>query len=700
VGSGHPGQGFRPDVQGMRALAVGLVILSHAGFRTFSGGFIGVDVFFVISGFLITGLLLREADASGRVSLLGFYARRARRILPAAVVVLVATVLASLLVLPLVRVLEIATDSIWAVLFAANIRFAVVGTDYFAQGEPTSPVQHYWSLAVEEQFYLVWPLLLIAALLLARRRGRRPDQVLVPLAGLVVVLMAVSVVWSLVATHGSPVTAYFSTLTRAWELGAGALCAIALRWRPVRAPRAVLEAGGAGGLLLILAGALAFDAETPFPGYAAAVPVLGTVLLLASGAGPEPTAVGRLLAIRPARVLGDWSYSLYLWHWPVLRIAEDHQGVARLPLLDVAGVLVLVLVLSAATYHLVEEPFRRGRLWARPRFGVALYPVSVVVVLAVALGGRGWVDHQLGGDAPAISTAEFADQRLSADPQVALVQASVLAAREGQAVPGDLEPPLPGIRKAVAPLGDCDYRTGTEELCAFGDADADRSLVLIGDSHARAWSPAFDELGREHGYATYNLVYSGCSATTAVQADRDTGRAFAGCEEFKTWAASAIAELEPDLVVVATSAVSPVLAADGDRVVGMVEDRAEFLDLVVGGYGELLQTLQQSAGEVLAIGNTPKLPREPGVCLSTGDVDLGDCLLEEGKVSRKIQRAFAQEAARLDVPFVSASRWFCFERECPAVVGRTVTMRDSEHMTPEYARQLAEPVARALRLDR
>ena len=162
---------FRPDIQGLRALAVGTVILAHAGFGTVSGGFVGVDVFFVISGFLITSLLMREADRTGRISLLGFYARRARRILPAAALVAVATVVASILFLPLVRAVEIIKDSIWAAAFGANIRFAVVGTDYFANGEPASPLQHYWSLSVEEQFYLLWPLLLVGAIALAGLRG-------------------------------------------------------------------------------------------------------------------------------------------------------------------------------------------------------------------------------------------------------------------------------------------------------------------------------------------------------------------------------------------------------------------------------------------------------------------------------------------------------------------------------------------------
>ena len=368
---------FRPDIQGLRALAVLLVIVAHAGFSTFAGGFVGVDVFFVISGFLITSLLMREAARSGRISLMGFYARRARRILPAAALVAVATVVASIVFLPLVRAVEVIKDSIWVAAFAANIRFASVGTDYFAQGEPASPLQHYWSLSVEEQYYLVWPLLLVGWLAWAARRKAGPLSLTPPLV-LVGVLSLASFCWSLWATYESPTTAYFSTLTRAWELGVGSALAIWMARRSAgtyrRPPRWFVEAVGAAGVLAIAVAVLGYGPETPFPGYQALLPVLGTAALLYVGgaqagdqaAEQRPSSVTRLLSVPLAVVIGDWSYSLYLWHWPVLRIAEDYLGVDRLPLGQLVLALALIFGLSALTYRFVEEPFRRGRAVVAP----------------------------------------------------------------------------------------------------------------------------------------------------------------------------------------------------------------------------------------------------------------------------------------------------------------------------------------------
>ena len=704
--SRSPRPTFRTDVQGLRAVAVVLVVLAHARLAGFTGGYVGVDVFFVISGFLITGLLLREATTTGRVSLLGFYARRARRILPAATVVLVGTVVASAIYLPVLRTTEVFKDAVWSAFFAANVRFASVETDYFATDQPVSPLQHYWSLAVEEQFYLVWPvLLLLVALLVGRRttRGGAGPSVRAVAIGVLGAVTLASFGWSLWATYASPDSAYFSSFTRAWELGLGSLLALLFGTAArVRVPRAVLEAGAVLGLVGIGVSVVLFTERTPMPGYAALVPVLGAVVVLGVGGlpGGDRTGVARLLSTAPARVIGDWSFSLYLWHFPVLRIAGAHWRERTLSPTHLLVALSAIVVLSAVTYYLVEQPFRRGSWWRLPRLAVALYPVSVGVLLLALVASQAWVDRRLGvnADNPAITAAEYADDAaLSNDPAQAIVQASVLAAQEGRRVPGELVPPLTGIRQDTAPLGECDYRTGTHELCPVGDTDAERSMVVIGDSHARAWTPATNLLGERFGYTAYNLVYSGCPASQARRLDPETRRQWPECDDFKAWTMAAIAEIEPDLVIVSSAALPKVVALDGTSVVGFNRP-AKFRAAQMDGMRRELEMLQALAPQVAILANTPKLPREPGVCLSSGVRDLGGCLFPAGQEARRYQRGFVKVAERLGATAVDAEKWFCYRQLCPSVVGSYVTMRDSEHMTTAYAATLVEPLAAELGL--
>ncbi len=688
--------GFRPDIQGLRALAVGIVMVDHAGFTTLSGGYVGVDVFFVISGFLITTLLLREAQRDQHISLAGFYARRARRILPAASVILVVTVVGSLVVLPLLRALEVVKDATWASLFAANLRFSSVATDYFAQGQGQSPLQHYWSLAVEEQYYLVWPLVLLGCVWLAHRR--RSTRIWWLVLATIVLLSTASLAYSVWFTYHDPTAAYFSTAARAWELGAGSAVAVVLSRRTWALPRIATEGLSLVGLAAIAVSVLAFTAHTQVPGYAIALPIAGAALLIVSGAC-GPSAVRRLLSLRPAQVVGDWSYSLYLWHWPVLVLAEAHWHRRPLPHLTLVALLVLTFVLSAATYRWVETPFRRGVTWRRPSRALLLYPATLVLVLGVAGVGRGYVDQQLGGggDNPAITTSDFKGDHLSGNPKVALVEASVLAAQEHQAVPSRLTPSLLGIRKDTAPLGDCDYRTGTTRLCPAGDPSAHRSIVVFGDSHARAWSPALDEIGRRDGYRVYTLVYSGCSVSSYDQVDTATGRAWDACQAFKQWAMTTIADLHPDWVVVSSRGASPVELPDGTRIGLHDSDRTAYLEATRSGVGEMLRQLSADAGHVVVLGDTPLLPREPGVCLSTrGGVDLGDCLFHRRGGAHRVQMAFRAAAQDQGVRFVGAMRWFCHGGMCPSVVGGMITLRDKEHVTPEYATYLAASLARRM----
>ena len=300
----------RPDVQGLRALAVCVVIVGHAHIAGFTGGYVGVDVFFVVSGYLISTLLLREATSTGHVRVGAFYARRARRILPAAGLVLAVTSVFAAIELPLSRVPAIVGDARWAAFFLANVHFSQIGTDYFQQDRATSPVQHTWSLAVEEQFYLVWPLALLLVFWLFARRRLLVTRIVVLAA------WSASLVWSVVLTESSPVAAYFSSATRAWELATGALLALAGH-QLSRLPAWARHVLAVVGLAAIAAAVGWYDESTAFPGWHAALPVAGAAALLAAGAAGTVGAA-RVLTLKPVRYVGDISYSLYLWHWPVL----------------------------------------------------------------------------------------------------------------------------------------------------------------------------------------------------------------------------------------------------------------------------------------------------------------------------------------------------------------------------------------------
>lgn len=690
--------GFRPDVQGLRALAVLLVIAGHLGGLGLPGGFIGVDVFFVVSGFLITLLLLREVAEQKSVSLIGFYARRARRILPAATVVIVATVVGSLLLLPLTRIDAVMGDAVWTSLFLANVRFAQTDTDYFAEDQAASPLQHFWSLSVEEQFYLFWPLVVLLWAWWAHRRMRQQRltspgrEAQFPLFSLAVVLAlgcVASLVWSVHATDASPATAYFSTFTRTWELGSGAAAAVlvAAGWS-IRS-RALRTLVGLVGLVAIGAGALLFDAATPFPGTAALVPVLGAVALLVSGGAGAGTVVTGLLSLRPLRAIGDWSYSLYLWHWPAIILVQGRWGDDVLDPLGAKAALVAgVFVLSWASYRWVETPFRRGTFW-RPNWrSVLVYPVSVALVAVAATVGPPVLGPPTGGTGSAIALPD-ATSRL--DARQALVKASVEAARADHAIPAQLDPTLSEVPDAIAPLA-CDYAQ-TRDLCPLGDVDSTVDVVLIGDSHARAWSPAFETLAAEHGVRLHSLVLAGCHLRDPDRNPRQEA-GWENCVDFLTWSLDQVKKIEPDLVLVTTSSPGSILMPSGDVVAR--SDQANYPAPYRDELREPLETLVAHAGRVVAFSGTPRFTRDPGDCLSQRDATLGDCLFQTSDYFRSLDTGFQEVAEAAGAEYIDVNDLFCWDGDCPAVIGDNVVQRDTHHVTPEYAVALAEELGKRI----
>lgn len=688
-----PSTSHREDIQGLRALAVLLVVLAHAGVGFLPGGFVGVDVFFVLSGFLITGLLLAEVRATGTVSLVDFYVRRARRILPAAALTLVATDIAAFFLLNFLRARDTVQDSLYTAGFAANFRFAARGMDYFAQSEAPSPLLHYWSLAVEEQFYLVWPALLsivIFGLALARRRRRAGRPQTRPLLLIVIALSAISLGWSVHLTATLPVSAYFSPLTRAWELGLGCALAVGASTLMRVPPRERLVMGWAG-LLAIVTAAIMFSERTPFPGFAALLPTVGAALAIAAGIGARHSrlAVARMLALRPLSFVGDRSYAFYLWHWPVLILADQYVGY-ELSVAVKLGLLTGAFILSCVSYSLVENPIRRrarSRRATAAVFSVSVAAVLVTAVLCLTAIAR---DEQrfnapvasasLTTPAPvpvATTTPVLVSYRTPAGSEQALpdVVAAVKAARRGDPIPSGLNPPIGRLRTTppeyVLPDG-CSSRgdssKSTSKICHLGDTTSPKTIVLVGDSHAMMWLPAVLELAWRDGWVVVPILRTGCRPDRWV-----TNEGPESCRAWYRWAIREVRLLHPRITLIGGSI--------GERPSSAVPAAAD-------GTIAMARALEPY-GAVVVIGDPEGLREDPADCLLSPHASMATCTTRWPPSTLESYDRVAATMRRLGIGFIATRGFVCFQRQCPAVIGNTIAYWDHSHITPTYALQIA-----------
>lgn len=657
----------RLDIQGLRAIAVLLVVLFHAGLPVLPGGLVGVDVFYVISGFLIVGLIADEVAKRGRIDLLGFWSRRVRRLLPASLLVLVVTVVASRLLLPPLFLPDIARDALSAALYLSNVRFALEGVDYTSGSDP-SPLLHYWSLSLEEQFYLLLP---IAVLLIARftKRPVRNLAILLGLGGLAsfIVCVALTATWQPLA--------FFLLPTRAWQLALGGLTAILLRRmasrRHATAPDArVLAALGVFGLLAIAYAGVALSDNVPLPGWRAAVPTVGAAALLFAGSfqtGP----VQRLLSVRPLTYVGDISYSLYLWHWPfmvipALALERELSGLERTGLVLAAGLA------SVASYHLVEDPVRRARGLARRRlvtFAGAGAVTALVVVVALAAG-------QL--------------PRLDSGRPAAQPGGGRAVGAEGAAyVPSDVEPTL---RDAFYDASQANkdgclipFPKTAPRACSYGP-DAKRTVVLFGDSHAEPWAAPLTDLAESHGFRLVTLLKSACPVVQAEVWQRVLNRSFSECGSWRKASLAQIAKLRPALVVAASNHTIELVGDDSDQT---------WADGIGGTVAEIVQT----GTPVVWLSHVPSFEHDVPTCLSAHLDDAEACTQ-----SRRTARDDAYDV--LERKAVTAAggrwldigRWVCPDERCAVISGRYLMFRDRNHLTASYARTLAPLLWSGLRI--
>jgi peptidoglycan/LPS O-acetylase OafA/YrhL len=698
---------FRGDVEGLRAVAVLLVVLDHLAVPGFQGGFFGVDVFFVISGYLITSLLAAEYAKKagphgdrGSISITGFYARRARRILPAALTVILAIVVAGALLLNELRVAQIRHDAVWAVLFGSNVNFIQQATDYFGQGlVDSSPFQHYWSLAVEEQFYLVWPALF---LLVTRFHGFAFFGVAVRwrarVATTVCTIGAVSLAWSIVATERGPAGAYFSTFTRAWELALGALIGITAT-SATQLPRLLARAASAAGVALFVAAWTVIGAMTPFPGAAALLPTAATALVIVGGLTERAPLPNRALCLAPLRFLGRISYSVYLWHWPLIVFAAalypTMSETAQVRLL----ILLITLAVATLSFYLVERPARRisaearrtgllarGRGRGGRNLAAATFGACVLVATSVGLAWA--IDRERYAVVPVEAAAIWHPANRSSAVVVRGTRNGIYArkvhawqrvVRRGlrlRQLPASLRPLSPHLSMAFPPPCVHGLRGVSPQECVLGNPVAAHVAVLNGDSHAEMirntfWRAFDPKTWSIHIFARDACGWAGAAESSAVSA--------AACARLQAKALQRIRALRPD-----------VLLLSEHLVVAPFRSRTDI--------ASSLAAFTRAAAKTIVIGHTP-LPRPWSSCLV--GVDISRCFMALDATFRRDMRVELQLATRAGAMFVDTSAWLCVrtgaQTVCPPVIAGVPVFKDDTHIGPEYQLKLI-PIMRALLL--
>lgn len=694
---------LRADIQALRALAVLLVLFYHLWPGRLTGGYIGVDVFFVISGYLITAHLLRTPPRSVP-DLLSFWGRRIRRLLPASLLVLACTLVAWRLVAPNATWQSTASHVRAAALYVVNWRLASDSVDYLAQDEAATPVEHYWSLSIEEQFYLVWPVLIVAAVgmtaVLRSRLRWRVKQIHVVTAGLAA-LVVVSLAFSICLTAESPAAAYFVTPTRMWELGAGGLVAALLARRALDrqprnsdavplSPRARAVLAWAGFAAILFA-AFTFTSATPFPSWRAALPVLGTAAVIAAyiqpaaRAGQHPVAQAgpQLIASRPVQWLGDVSYSVYLWHWPLIALAPFLTG-GRVSNVHKLIVIAVTLLLAGATKRWVEDRFRAPR-WGRPWWKPYLLGICLMTVV---VAGAQLQLREAAGLAVIPSAAElqaesggptcFGAAAIAHGPEVCPPDAEAQPVLSPVAAKND---PSPGRAEGcMAYLGHWD-----RQVCHVGDGPL--KVALVGNSHADQWLPAVEEIARRQHWSVTTLLVTRCVPSFTPQEFDEEGLA-EKCADYSDWVLSQLRSGGYDVILAAAQVYQPAAG----------ETFQTSKDPYMEGTVPYLRQLSALAPTTVVLRDTP-YPKQ-------GSVDVPKCLSEHAAQPEVCSgtekdwgwyQFFAEAAEQVPgIDVVDMGRYFCTDGVCPAVIGGVPVYHDNSHLTATYSRTLAPYLEAAL----
>ncbi len=633
---------FRPDIEGLRAVAIVSVVLYHAGWKWAEGGYLGVDVFFVLSGFLITGILLHEVEATGSLSLTNFWARRARRLLPAAAVItFVVLIVDAMLLTPFDQITAAESARAFAA-YASNILFAIRTTEYF--GGPADPMLHTWSLSVEEQFYLFFAPLLLALAVWSRQHGH---GVFARRLGIATVIVSIaSFIGSLMLVQRYPLVAFFILPPRAWEFGLGALTVLAVRRVDKLGPMAV-EGISVIGIAGLLASAAFFDSDVVQPlGVITLVPTVSAAALILTGASARESFVARMLSTSPMRLIGRLSYSWYLWHWPVLVFLREY--VSRPSLALSVAVAVGSLIPAAITYKLIESPIRFSKA-LQQRARLALIGALVLAVITIGL---------------ATLAIRYANNILAAPKFAPILAARVLP--DGYSN---------GCHLSIAKV------TGPD--CVYGKPSGDTTMVLFGDSHSEHYQPALDSIAKLRGWKLVSLTKSACPSVAIHTWNGQLGRQYSECDEWRQGSVDRILKLKPALVMIANTRAYEVVV-DEERLRTDLSDQAR--REWGAGLGRVLDAVRPSGTRVMIMQNNPHPSFDVSRCFAKHIDEPSSCstytFRDVDSVLATTVRSVIQ--SRPGTSYLSMNSVICDGAECPVLKDGIVRYQDGNHLSKPY----------------
>lgn len=680
----------RTDIEGLRAVAVLAVLLFHAEVPGVGGGYVGVDVFFVVSGFLITSLLVAEKTNTGTVSLGAFYARRARRILPVSALVAVASLLASWIWLEPLRLRSLSHDVLAVALFSSNFVFANRGADYLQSALPPSPLQHYWSLAVEEQFYVVWPALVMLVCIGVGTQTMRNVRLRVGITSGIAAVVSFIACMTLMNT--SQPWAFFSPHTRAFELAIGALVAVA----PIGVSITVVRMNAAlawCGLAGIIATVTLFSETTTFPGPWALAPVMATAFLLRGG-NATSWSPDALLRLSPMQWLGSRSYSAYLWHWPVLIIAAAALD-KKLSVFEGLVCLMMSLALSEFSYRCVENPVRRNHNIV----GIRALVLSVSLIAVVSGSAVLAQNNQpsLDGGTAATAPTLIAESSTTIDSSVSTTTIptepelpgpstpidAIVQAMTATGLPSNITPKIQSALNDMPIIYSNNCHAGFSTIrpknCVYGDAASSTVIGLYGDSHAAEWFPSFEKIAIKRQWKLITYTKRGCPPVDIPTYSKVLGKNYQECAPWR----------ENVLKKMVTDGVQIVFVAHFDRLLS-ASTRAPMWQK------EWRAGLQSTIDQLTAKGITPVLMEDtpyPGqdipTCLSRHYTNVQLCNPNISSAFRDDMHQMLQDFDAAKVHVLWTRQWFCTEAGCPTVVGNILVYRDDNHMTVTFASFIA-----------